>query len=88
MRALEKFRLANQTIIGDSIAWWWVVVVVVGREYPEQTAEEGLVLLGKRGVTQLVRQEDARGQNDGLDGLAEPPLQRLLAGQVRSQLQG
>ena len=63
-------------------------MVVVGREYPEQTAEKGLVLLGKRGVTQLVRQEDARGQNDGLDGLAEPPLQRLLAGQVRGQLQG
>jgi hypothetical protein len=45
------------------------------------------VLLGQGGVAQLVGQEDVGGQDDRLDGLAEPPLQGLLAGQVRSQLE-
>jgi hypothetical protein len=54
--------------------------------HPEQAAEEGLVLLRKSGIAQLVRQEDTRGQNHSLDGLTEPSLERLLAGQVGGDL--
>ena len=59
-----------------------------GRGTPKKRGREGRGFFGKGGISEFVGQEDARGQNDGLDGLAEPPLQRLLAGQVRSQLQG